>query len=179
MASPPLKGLPKLSLSLSMGYRIVKASAIADPGRSPPQPTCTLHRDADRGSPQGSSATTGIPTWRATHARHTSTSRSRRGCSLASLCSHLPAGRVSLEEVLRLAVKHLGVEPRRDDWDDVPETTTQGIYEAWRTWPRTAPARPSQPKAQRGHRLRSIGSPRRGSPCGSSGGRTNDTTIPS
>jgi hypothetical protein len=41
---------------------------------------------------------------------------------------------VSIEEVLRLAITELGVEPLRDDWREVLERT-QGSYETWRTWP--------------------------------------------
>jgi hypothetical protein len=48
--------------------------------------------------------------------------------------AHLPTGRVSIEEVLRLAITELGVEPLRDDWREVLERT-QAAYETWRTWP--------------------------------------------
>lgn len=48
--------------------------------------------------------------------------------------AHLPTGRVSIEELLRLAITELGVEPLRDDWREVLERT-QGAYETWRTWP--------------------------------------------
>ncbi len=30
--------------------------------------------------------------------------------------AHLPTGRIDLADVLRLAIRDLGVEPRRDDW---------------------------------------------------------------
>lgn len=33
--------------------------------------------------------------------------------------AHLPTGRIGLADVLRLAIRDLGVEPRRDDWREV------------------------------------------------------------
>jgi hypothetical protein len=33
--------------------------------------------------------------------------------------AHLPTGRIGLEHVLRLAIRDLGVEPRRGDWREV------------------------------------------------------------
>jgi hypothetical protein len=48
--------------------------------------------------------------------------------------AHLPTGRVSIEEVLRLAISELGVEPLREDWREVLERTQQA-YETSRTWP--------------------------------------------
>lgn len=33
--------------------------------------------------------------------------------------AHLPAGRIGLADVLRLAIRELGVEPRCDDWNEV------------------------------------------------------------
>ncbi len=50
---------------------------------------------------------------------------------------HLPTGRVAIEELLRLAIKELGVEVRprrREDWEDVLDSA-QAVYEEWRTWP--------------------------------------------
>jgi hypothetical protein len=47
---------------------------------------------------------------------------------------HLPTGRVSLEEVLRMAIEDLDVKPRRSDWDAVLRRT-QARYEKFRTWP--------------------------------------------
>lgn len=53
--------------------------------------------------------------------------------------SHLPSGRVAVEELLRLAISELGIDARRDDWADVLDET-QLAHETWRTWPR-----PGQP----------------------------------
>lgn len=50
------------------------------------------------------------------------------------LGAHMPTGRVALEEVIRLAVVDLGVEPRRPDWSDVI-SESQEAFEEWRTWP--------------------------------------------
>jgi hypothetical protein len=33
--------------------------------------------------------------------------------------AHIPTGRITLEDVLRFAIRDLGVEPLRDDWDEV------------------------------------------------------------
>lgn len=51
---------------------------------------------------------------------------------------HFPTGRVSLEDVLRLAIAEFGVEPERTDWEEVLGQT-QAAYEAWRTWPGSSP----------------------------------------
>lgn len=48
--------------------------------------------------------------------------------------AHLPTGRVSIEEVLRMAITKLGVEPLREDGKEFLDRTQQA-YEAWRTWP--------------------------------------------
>jgi hypothetical protein len=57
------------------------------------------------------------------------------GASLGSVHKyHFPTGRVSLEDVLRLAIRGFQVEPVRADWEEVLGET-QAAYEAWRTWP--------------------------------------------
>ena len=47
---------------------------------------------------------------------------------------HLPTNRVSLEEVLRMAIIDLGAKPIRDDWEDILKAS-QDAHEQWRTWP--------------------------------------------
>lgn len=47
--------------------------------------------------------------------------------------AHLPTGRISVEELLVLAIRGLGVEPRRDDWEAVL-AENQSAFEIWRTW---------------------------------------------
>lgn len=57
------------------------------------------------------------------------------GASLGSVHKyHFPTGRVSLEDVLRLAIREFQVQPVRADWEEVLRET-QAAYEAWRTWP--------------------------------------------
>jgi len=40
--------------------------------------------------------------------------------------AHLPTGRICLADVLRLAIRDLGVEPRRDDWREVLDEARPG-----------------------------------------------------
>jgi hypothetical protein len=47
--------------------------------------------------------------------------------------AHLPAGRIALEEVLRLALNDFHVRPARADWADVLSRTLSA-FEDWRTW---------------------------------------------
>lgn len=46
---------------------------------------------------------------------------------------HLPTGRVALEQILRLAISELGVQPRRKDWATVLDRT-QAAFTEHRTW---------------------------------------------
>lgn len=46
---------------------------------------------------------------------------------------HIPTGRVSLEDVLRLAIAEFGVQGQRADWREVIGGT-QAKFEQWRTW---------------------------------------------
>jgi hypothetical protein len=48
--------------------------------------------------------------------------------------AHIPTGRVALEEVIRMLIAELGVEPLRDDWHEVLYRNTVA-FERWRTWP--------------------------------------------
>jgi hypothetical protein len=48
---------------------------------------------------------------------------------------HLRPGRISLDQVLRLAVVELDVRPLRQDWAEVLDRTEER-FEEWRTWPR-------------------------------------------
>jgi hypothetical protein len=41
--------------------------------------------------------------------------------------AHLPTGRITLEEVLQLAIKEFGVTPLRDNWEEILQRT-QGIF---------------------------------------------------
>ena len=46
---------------------------------------------------------------------------------------HIPTGRIAIEDFLRFAITELGVEPRRDDWEEVL-LRSRKTYEDWRTW---------------------------------------------
>jgi hypothetical protein len=46
---------------------------------------------------------------------------------------HFPSGRVALEDVLRLLIREMGVEPLREDWEEILDETQAG-FEKWRTW---------------------------------------------
>lgn len=51
---------------------------------------------------------------------------------------HIPTGRVSFEDVLKLAIREFKVEPQRDDWPEILHAT-QAAFEAWRTWGGSGP----------------------------------------
>ncbi|MBI4214029.1 MAG: hypothetical protein HY534_06950 [Chloroflexi bacterium] len=47
--------------------------------------------------------------------------------------AHVPTGRVALEDILRLAIDELGVQPLRDDWQQVLAQAQEG-FERARSW---------------------------------------------
>jgi hypothetical protein len=48
--------------------------------------------------------------------------------------AHFPSGRVSIEEVLRLAIEEFGATSiRPTDWEEILEES-QSAFEAWRSW---------------------------------------------
>ena len=47
--------------------------------------------------------------------------------------AHFPTGRVAFEDVLRLVITQLGVEPFRHDWAAILDQT-QTAFEDWQTW---------------------------------------------
>lgn len=47
--------------------------------------------------------------------------------------THIPTGRIALEDVLKFAILELGVEPKRDDCHDVL-SETRAAFEERRTW---------------------------------------------
>jgi hypothetical protein len=49
---------------------------------------------------------------------------------------HLPTDRVSIEQVIRLAIEGFKVRPRRQDWRDILDKG-QADFEQWQTWPRS------------------------------------------
>jgi len=68
---------------------------------------------------------------------HLHLSKQPDACSPALALLHVPTGRVSVEEVIRLAIE-VGVKPRRDDYDKVL-SETQALYEQYRTWGGSGP----------------------------------------
>jgi hypothetical protein len=52
--------------------------------------------------------------------------------------THIPTGRIALEDVLRFAILELGVEPQREGWAEILGET-QGRFEEWRTWHGSGP----------------------------------------
>lgn len=46
---------------------------------------------------------------------------------------HIPTGRVSFEDVIRMAIEEFEIEPRRDDWAKILERT-QSALEQWKSW---------------------------------------------
>lgn len=59
---------------------------------------------------------------------------------LLSPRTHLPTGRISLEQVIRLAIDQLAAEPKRTDWDKVL-TINDAKFQLHRSWrdPQEAP----------------------------------------
>jgi hypothetical protein len=53
------------------------------------------------------------------------------GVTLARL--HIPTGRVAFEEVVRLLITELRVEPNRDDWREILRDSEDRFRE-YRTW---------------------------------------------
>jgi len=50
--------------------------------------------------------------------------------------THIPTGRIALEDVLRFAILELGVEPQREDWAEVLAETRAAFEASWRSgWP--------------------------------------------
>jgi hypothetical protein len=48
--------------------------------------------------------------------------------------THIPSGgRISLESVLRLCVRELGVAAARDDWEQLL-ADSEDLFKMWRTW---------------------------------------------
>ena len=62
---------------------------------------------------------------------HVGVDQPELGVTFAKL--HVPTGRVSFEEVVRFLVVDLGVQPARDDWEDVIGDT-EARFREFRTW---------------------------------------------
>jgi hypothetical protein len=54
------------------------------------------------------------------------------GASLLSR-THLPTGRITLEQIVRLAIEELDVHPLRGDWQEILAASDEA-FRQWRTW---------------------------------------------
>lgn len=52
--------------------------------------------------------------------------------------THIPTGRVALEDVVRYAISQLGARALREDWTDVL-AATQGRFESYQSWSGSGP----------------------------------------
>jgi len=50
------------------------------------------------------------------------------------LKAHLPTNRIAFEDFLACAIRDLGVQPLRDDWQEVLDEA-RDRFEEWQTWP--------------------------------------------
>ena len=130
-----LAGESRLSLSLRQNYRIVEFEGPRGPWKV--QTVAYAYRlDAPAGEliayhwhPQGLSTVTSPHLHLGAGAE--------LGFALLQ-GAHVPTGRIAIEDLLRLAIGELAVQPLRDDWREVLEGAQAG-YEAWRTWPTPKP----------------------------------------
>jgi hypothetical protein len=125
-----LSGTTRLHLSLSQRYRIIEASGDVGPWKvttvgyfyeiadSTAREIVSFQWHPDSQSPV---------TWPHFHLGP----GAEVGHERLSSC-HVPSGRISVEQVLRLVIE-LGAETLRTDWDDVL-TASQETYEQWRSW---------------------------------------------
>ncbi len=63
--------------------------------------------------------------------------------------SHVPTGRVAVEDVIRFAITQLNVEPLRDDWEQVLDEA-QKRHERYRSWGGSALGTRETPEADPG-----------------------------
>ena len=47
--------------------------------------------------------------------------------------AHMPTGRISLESVIRLCIREYGIQPLRDDWEQVL-ANSEDLFTMWRSW---------------------------------------------
>ncbi|HEV2786686.1 MAG TPA: hypothetical protein VGV67_09885 [Solirubrobacteraceae bacterium] len=133
----PLRGESKLSLSVGQQYRIVEA----DDARGPWKVQTVAYAYVLQADDQELIAFHWNPTGAGSVTRPHLHLGPAAGCAYPALArAHVPTGRIALEDVLRLAIEEFGVEPLRDDWSELLETTQSG-YEEWRTWSGSSGAR--------------------------------------
>ena len=125
-----LQGEPTLYLSLSQRYRIVEAAEERGPWKITTAGYFYEIADSDcreivtfQWHPSGASPVT-------TPHLHLGSGAQVHHERLGDC--HIPTSRVSIEQVIRLAID-LGAKHLRDDWDDVL-AMSQAAHEHWRTW---------------------------------------------
>lgn len=122
-------GVPRISLLVAMEYVIVEAAGDLGPWRvSIRQYSLELLRADKRlfafhWHPQPPNVV---------KTPHLHLPKEPGTCAPALALLHIPTGRVSVEELIRLALE-IGVQPRRDDFDAVL-TATQRAHEERRSW---------------------------------------------
>jgi hypothetical protein len=125
-----LHGDSKLSLSVGQQYRIIEA----DEARGPWKVQTVAYAYVLQADDRELIAFHWNPTGAGSVTRPHVHIGPAGGCTHPALTrAHLPTGRIALEDILRLAIEELGVEPLRSDWSGILETTQSG-YEEWRTW---------------------------------------------
>lgn len=127
----PLSGRVPLGLRVTQQYRVVEAMGIRRPWRTQTAAYSYAIDDAEGNEllayhwhPQARSAVT-------TPHLHVRVGAEIAGVSIHKV--HLPTGRISIEQVVLLAIEDLGVQPRKDDWEGVL-TQSQRDFEVSRTW---------------------------------------------
>ena len=128
----PLHSNPSISLSVLQHYRIVEYEGPSGPWKVSIVSYYYSLEDAGEDSgkreilyhwhPQGLSAVT-FP-----HV-HIRTGGQLGDTNIGGV--HFPTGLIALEDVLRLAIREFGVDPRRADWMDVLDSS-QAAYDDWR-----------------------------------------------
>lgn len=136
-----LRGQRAVGLSVDIQYRIVEA-----PGESGPWKTTIVQYQYSLRTPDGSDEILGFHWHPGGRSRvkgphlHIGSAAIEVGGPLTRKM-HIPTGRIALEEVLRSVIEDLGVQPLRDDWEQVLRET-QEAFERWRTWPAGSGSRP-------------------------------------
>lgn len=126
-----LAGDARLTLSVRQNYRIVESEGARGPWKV--QTSAYAYRVAGPGGEM--LVYHWHPQARSTHTRpHLHIGGGSGITSDALRRAHVPTGRIAVEELLRMLIEDLGVEPRRRDWSETLDSAQAG-YEAWRTWP--------------------------------------------
>jgi hypothetical protein len=117
-----LRGGEGLTLSVSQRYRVVRAS-----GKRGPWKASTVAYIYALGNSKGEII--------AYHWQPDTQPEPHLHARQLGKRRHIPSGRVSLEQVIRLGIEEYGVKPIRDDWDAVL-SAGHNAFVKWRTWPK-------------------------------------------